>query len=551
MSPPLWFANLLYYCLQLALLIAAGTALPAIFRLRPARILLAYWQGLLLVCLVLPALQPWRPLALDRSPAAGMVSISFHGIAPGAPDLRSWLYPIIAGVLVAGIIVRLVRLGVGSAKLRAIRLAARAFFPLPLDVREVELRLRVFPRWYLSPGVESPATFGLRRPAILLPARFPGLASEFQRAIAGHELLHVARHDWLQNVFEELILAVFWFHPAVAWLVSRIRLSREQAVDAEVVRAISPRKPYLQALLEIAGGDLGAGLGAAPTFLRERQLTRRIEMLVKEGNMSKGRLCVSLMAMIGLLAIAGVAGVHRFPLRTPEHVRATGSLAGEEAGQQAAAPKAVYKVNPIYPPEAKKAGIEGIVILRATIEKDGTVSKLEVRSGKPMLAKAALEAVQKWRYAPMEKAVITDVTINFTLAKDRGHDSDKTGAVEGGMPGGIAGGVNGGVAGGIDGGVDGKVYAVGNGVSLPVARYKPEPPYTKEARAAKLAGTVVLQAVIGADGSVANVKVIKPLDAGLSANAVETVRTWKFKPAQKDGKPVACRVTIEVSFRLT
>ena len=100
--------------------------------------------------------------------------------------------------------------------------------------------------------MESPATFGIRPPSILLPERFPTLEEAFQRAIAGHELLHVARRDWILNLVEEFILTVFWFHPAVAWVVNRIRLSREQTVDAEVVRLFSARKPYMSALLEIA-----------------------------------------------------------------------------------------------------------------------------------------------------------------------------------------------------------------------------------------------------------------------------------------------------------
>ncbi len=106
----------------------------------------------------------------------------------------------------------------------------------------------------------------------------------FQRAIAGHELLHVARRDWIFNLGEELILTVFWFHPAVAWVVNRIRLSREQTVDAEVVRLISARKPYMSALLEIASSGTGLALGAAPTFLREHQLAQRIELAGERGH---------------------------------------------------------------------------------------------------------------------------------------------------------------------------------------------------------------------------------------------------------------------------
>jgi len=276
-------------------------------------------------------------------------------------------------------------------------------------------------------------------------------------------------------------------------------------------------------LLEIAGGSPGPALGAAPTFLKERQLAQRIEMLVKEITMSKPRLFLSLTAIVGLLILAGGVGVWAFPLRAPTQAAAGSQPAKKETPTLAkTSPKLLTRVNPVYPPEAKKAGIQGIVVLRATIEKDGSVSKLKVLSGEPILATAALEAVQKWRYAPGEKAVITDVAINFTLAEDSGP----------------AGGVRGGV------------YSVGNGVSAPIPIYKPDPPYTKEAKAAKLEGTVTLWIIVGVEGAVADVRVTKPFDKGLTENAVETIKTWKFQPAMKSGKPVPCRVMVEVSFKL-
>ena len=92
----------------------------------------------------------------------------------------------------------------------------------------------------------------------------------------------------------------------------------------------------------------------------------------------------------------------------------------------------VAKVSPVYPPAAKKAGIQGLVLLRPTVATDGSVSNLEVLSGDSQLASAALAAVKQWRYAPREKSVITDVTLNFTLAEN---------GVSGGVTGGVIGGV--------------------------------------------------------------------------------------------------------------
>ena len=91
---------------------------------------------------------------------------------------------------------------------------------------------------------------------------------------------------------------------------------------------------------------------------------------------------------------------------------------------------------------------------------------------------------------------------------------------------------------------------MGDGVSAPIPIYKPEPSYTKEARAAKLQGTVVLWIIVGADGAVTDAKVVEPFDKGLDENAVQAVKTWKFKPAVKAGKPVMCREMVEISFKL-
>ena len=60
-----------------------------------------------------------------------------------------------------------------------------------------------------------------------------------------------------------------------------------------------------------------------------------------------------------------------------------------------------YRVQPVYPEGARQQGIEGTVRLRAVIGIDGTVTKLDVISGHPLLVQVALEAVRQWTYQPM------------------------------------------------------------------------------------------------------------------------------------------------------
>jgi periplasmic protein TonB len=79
------------------------------------------------------------------------------------------------------------------------------------------------------------------------------------------------------------------------------------------------------------------------------------------------------------------------------------------------------KVNPTYPPLARQARIQGVVILQAQISKDGNIENLQLISGHPMLAPAAIEAVKQWKYKPYllngePVEVETQVQVNFTLA---------------------------------------------------------------------------------------------------------------------------------------
>jgi len=124
------------------------------------------------------------------------------------------------------------------------------------------------------------------------------------------------------------------------------------------------------------------------------------------------------------------------------------------------------------------------------------------------------------------------------------------GGIGSGEGGGIGSGKGGGLGPGEGGGVGGGVYSVGGGVSEPVPIYKPDPAYSEEARKAKYQGTVVLWIVVDAAGAVTDCRVVKPLGLGLDEKAVDTVKTWKFKPAQRNGTPVPVRVMVEVSFRL-
>ena len=81
--------------------------------------------------------------------------------------------------------------------------------------------------------------------------------------------------------------------------------------------------------------------------------------------------------------------------------------------------------------------------------------------------------------------------------------------------------------------------------------HKAEPQYTKEARAAKIQGEVVLSLTIGVDGVPSDIKVDRGLGMGLDEKAVECLQQWRFKPAiDYFGEPVSAKAKVVMNFRL-
>jgi protein TonB len=80
----------------------------------------------------------------------------------------------------------------------------------------------------------------------------------------------------------------------------------------------------------------------------------------------------------------------------------------------------IHQVNPVYPPLARQARVQGVVVLEAVISREGSIESLRVVTGHPLLNQAALDAVKQWKYRPTmlngdAVEVITTVTVTFTL----------------------------------------------------------------------------------------------------------------------------------------
>ena len=82
---------------------------------------------------------------------------------------------------------------------------------------------------------------------------------------------------------------------------------------------------------------------------------------------------------------------------------------------------AISQPQPVYPAVAKAAHVQGVVVLRAVISKQGTIEDLNVISGPPLLVASAIDAVKNWTYRPYilngePTEVLTTINVNFTFS---------------------------------------------------------------------------------------------------------------------------------------
>jgi hypothetical protein len=341
MIPDTYLHNLLPWVEQVIVLALVGALLPVVFQVRHPRTQLAYCHVVLVTCLLLPFLQPWRhpvvvisentpaapddtPVATaspggripDRSAALPDAHLSTRLSSPPSEPFwrklsleRLWL-----GILAAGVLGRLSWLLAGLWHIRRYRIAATPLYPIPETLQAASALTHADALFCLSSDVPGPVMLGIFRPVVLLPKSFLDLDEEAQCGIAAHELLHVRRGDWLVTLLEEMAGALLWFNPALWWLLAQTRLAREQLVDAEAVRLTSAREPYIHALLAIARSRPVLDLAPAPLFLRRRHLTQRMHALLKEVPVSGLRLLSSYAFIVALIAIAAWSSTLSFPL---------------------------------------------------------------------------------------------------------------------------------------------------------------------------------------------------------------------------------------------
>ncbi len=589
--------NLLAWSLQIAMLVAVAALAAYALRLRVPGARLVYWQAALLASLALPLVRPWKHAVVTVADSVSYITITQS--AHLRADRGISLGQAVLGLLAAGILARGFWLAAGFWRLRQYRKQSRW------------LALRDGAVLRLSETVSSPVTFGAFRPVVLLPAHFPELSPAVQEAILCHELLHVRRRDWLFTVGEEIVRAVFWFHPAIWWLLAEIGLAREQEVDRRVVAATQSREQYVDALLAIAGGRPQPDLAPASLFLRKRHLKQRVVSILQEVRMSKTHLVSSLAAALGVLVAACWLATSTFPLAAAPQMVADAPGVSIELGGSTL----MHRTGVDYPAAARARGVQGSVTVQVKIDSGGSVSDAQVLSGPEELRKAALESVLNWHFTNDAAGSTRQVSIAFQLPATVAAAAPKPDAGRSQLVGLTVRGIS--VTGISDAArsellsrlpvhegdvltaaaiaeLDRVVINVdqhlrityrsliaGEAARLQSARdvsieispgatnpaapgfklriggniqavkliQQPKPVYPPDAKEARIQGVVKLEAWIGKDGTIKNLNVISghPL---LAAAALDAVRQWVYSPTLLNGEPVDVDTEIDVNFTL-
>jgi TonB family protein len=476
-------SNLLVWSAHAAVLIAAAEAVAALLKLHDARVLVVSRQLLLALALILPFAEPKAPpTAVHRIVA----SVSTTAVALHTPRPRIFPDPATALWLglALGAAIGLLRIGYGMFTLRKLRLAAD---PVPDAHRALRARLEVKAEIYVSDAAAGPVTFGFFRPAVLVPR---DCIDDGQ--IILHELLHVKRRDWAFALSERLVGALFWFHPAILWLLGRIQLSREQAVDHVVVALTGGREQYLRTLVSVAAG---ADIAPAPMFLKKRHLRERVAHLLEDRPMSRLRVLSSATAVGAAALFTIFLAARAMPLQAAQSSSSDSSVRSVT----------IHKIDVSAVPEA----LRDRVMKELGFAESQTVTMSQV------------EAAAK-RVSRLDSRLFSFVSENEHGSVDVIVSAPNATATR---------------------------IKVGGNVQQSQLVYRQMPKYPIDAKVQGLQGAVHLRIVIGRDGTVLSAERIDG-DTTLAAAAIDAVRHWIYKPTLLNGSPVEVESVVTVNFTL-
>jgi TonB family protein len=392
--------------------------------------------------------------------------------------------------------------------------------------RELGIRRRV--RFGESPDIPVAETYGLFRPVVVLPPSVACWTEDRLRVVLTHELIHVARHDWIVSVAAEAAASLHWFNP-LAWVaLRRLRLEREAACDDAVLARGVGACDYAEHLIGIVSGLRSPACASSVAMAQTSQLEHRIRSILdpqlKRGGLTmKSKWGVTAAATLLLAttvvfqapAQSGTAGLSGTVL-DPSSARVP--FASVIVRSKTSKQTEITRTNDVgeFNLASLPAGDYTVEVARAGFQlsrQDVTLAPGSAQSMSVILATGRLNET------------IT-VSGQYTGANNRPSAADAN--------------------------VPPKRLRIGGNMQAAKMVKQVRPEYPAHLKAAGTEGTVLMEAVIGTDGRVMNLKTLNTqVHADFIKATTDAVNQWQYEPTYLNGVPVEILTQITVNFTLS
>jgi TonB family protein len=526
--------------LRATLVLAFGLGLRALLRRQPAALRHALVTASLVAAPAVAAIAPSLPGLALRLPAAAAVTSEGSPTrtdltAPARrPAIEATSGPLHATPPAAWPRALAILWGVGAvgaASLRlgsALRLRRRARTGRPVGERRWTRALdRARERLAITGPVDLRsvpersllATWGWRRPRIVIPDAALAWSDARIAAVLAHELAHVLRRDWLVQSIADTAWALLWWNP-LAWLAARrLRDDAELACDDAVLRAGIAPATYADHLLDIARACGSAGRPeAVPAMARPSTLERRIVAMLNprldHGRPTRRTTVAAAAALVAMLLPVAL-------------LRAQGAPQPLEG--------VIYDQSGAVVPGVTLTLVTGTATTQAMTDPAGRFVFDTVDAGAHVLQ----AKIPGFRALRQELLLKESADWNRAVTLPLGEVRE-TISVTAPRPAAIVP-LNGPVP-----------VRVGGNIRAPRKLKNVPPLYPERMRDAGLEALVEVEAVIDRSGAVANVRVVSTsVHPDFAQAATDAVRQWRFEPTLLNGTPVDVVMTVSVHFGLS
>lgn len=410
-----------------------------------------------------------------------------------------------------------------------------------------------------SSSIPVPITLGVLRPVIILPQSLLNeIDDNLLISAVGHELVHIARRDYLTNLIYECVYLPVSFHPA-AWLIRRrIRQTRELCCDERVTSKLLPPDVYARSLVRMIGtSPLTPRLAADTTIgiVESDNLEGRIMSLLKSHKLTGRRKNILLLIASLLLAVPCIAATPfalSFEINQQEPA-VSGQVREQDEQQQQTRRRAemlaqVQKLKEEERVATPSARAEIELRLREVQRSLEEHEKL-VQQNQQLDPKARAEADAKLR--EVQQKLEEHRRLLQVYQEPQGSDSEKAGAYrklaellakyqESSQTS------------------DAQQYVEAQKMleqhyretRKPRVIHRVEPVYPADAREKNIKGSVILTLVVDREGKPQDIKIWRSLYPSMDQAAIEAARQMRFEPGLKDGQPVSETLLVEFYFSL-